>query len=99
MSAAEPPAGTEGDIHIAGVLVHVHPNHLADTLPRIDACAEAEVRQATEDGRAVVLLEAASAARIVDCLDRIRALRGVLNVALVYQHAEAAASMQQEMPT
>jgi nitrate reductase NapD len=30
-------------------------------------------------------------------IDAIRAMSGVLNVSLVYQHAEPASSMQQEM--
>lgn len=101
MKRAAPPAPADGtgDVHIAGVLVHVHPDHLADVAPRIAALPDTEVRQSTPDGRVIALLEAASARRIVDRLDQIRCLRGVLNVALVYQHAEPAASMHQEMPT
>jgi nitrate reductase NapD len=45
----------------------------------------------------VVVIEAASARQVLDAIDSIRALPGVLNVSLVYQHAEPASSMRQEL--
>ena len=45
----------------------------------------------------VVTLEADSTPRTLDYMDAIRALPGVLNVALVYQHAEPVAAMDEEI--
>lgn len=100
MSGASPTTRPpQGDVHIAGALVHAHPSHLPQVLLHLRDLPHVEVRQQSADGRFVIVLEAASARAIVDTLDHIRSLHGVLNVALVYQHAEPAESMQQEMPT
>ncbi|MFZ5551284.1 MAG: chaperone NapD [Pseudomonadota bacterium] len=98
MSAAPPmsPPG-EPELHIAGVLVHLQPAAL-DALQRtVGTIDGAEVYQHTPDGRAVLVLEAPSAAALLDTLDTIRALPGVLNVSLAYQHAEPLSAMQEEM--
>ena len=99
MTAAPIPQGARGDVHIAGALVHAHPSHLPQVQQHLSELSQLEVRQQSPDGRLVVVLEGPSARAIVDTLDHIRSLPGVLNVVLVYQHAEPAESMQQEMPT
>lgn len=91
-----PPAG-EAELHIAGVLVHLQSTAI-DTLQRaVGTIDGAEVYQHTPEGRAVLVLEAPSAAALLDTLDTIRALPGVLNVSLAYQHAEPLSAMQEEM--
>ncbi|HEX6362675.1 MAG TPA: chaperone NapD [Albitalea sp.] len=86
-----------GDVHIAGVLVHCRALLLMPVHRAIDALAGAQVFQAHADGKLVVVLEADSGRAVLDAVDAIRALDGVLDVALVYQHAEPAAAMQQEI--
>lgn len=88
-----------GDIHIAGVLVHCRPLNLMQVRRAIDAFDAAEVFQSSAEGKLVVVIEAASTRQVLDVVDATRALPGVLNVSLVYQHAEPAASMQQELDT
>lgn len=98
MSAAQPapPAG-EAELHIAGVLVHLQPAAL-DALQRaVSAIDGAEVYQHSPEGRAVLVLEAPSAGALLDTLDTIRGLPGVLNVSLAYQHAEPLSAMEEEM--
>jgi len=86
-----------GEIHIAGVLVQVRPLMLGALHGRIDALGGAEVFQTHADGRMVVVVEGGCTAAVLDTVDAIRALAGVLNVALVYQHAEPLSAMQQEI--
>ena len=63
----------------------------------VDAIAAAEVFQSSAAGKLVLVIEAPAARDVLAVIDGIRALPGVLNVALVYQHAEPAAAMQQPM--
>jgi nitrate reductase NapD len=58
---------------------------------------KAEVTHQAGDGRLVAVLEAASASGVMQQLDRIRSLKGVLNVALVYQHAEPEEELGKEI--
>jgi nitrate reductase NapD len=87
-----------GDVHIAGVLVHSRPLYLMQVHHAIDALDAAEVFQSSAEGKIVVVIEAPSGRQVLDVLDIIRSFAGVLNVSLVYQHAEPMSSMQQELP-
>jgi periplasmic nitrate reductase NapD len=92
----------EPELHIAGVLVHVRPLAQDSACRAIAALPEAEVAQAGDNGRVVVVVEAPSGHAVMQVIDRIRAVPGVVDVALVYQHAEPAAAMnepiQEETP-
>jgi nitrate reductase NapD len=96
-NAAEAAAADLGDIHIAGALVHSRPLNLMQVIRAIDRLAGAQVYQSSAEGKIVVVIEAPSGRHVLDVIDAIRILPGVLNVSLVYQHAEPAASMQQEL--
>jgi nitrate reductase NapD len=63
----------------------------------VNAIEAAEVFQSSAEGKLVLVIEAPAARDVLATIDGIRALPGVLNVALVYQHAEPAAAMQQPM--
>lgn len=91
---AAPPLG---EVHIAGVLVHIRPPYLPDVRVAVSLLPHAEVTHATDDGRLVAVLEAESARGVMQQVDAIRALRGVVNVALVYQHAEPEEDMSKEI--
>jgi periplasmic nitrate reductase NapD len=90
-------APSEAETHIAGVLIHARPEYIADIALAVSMLPKACVTHQTEDGRAVAVLEAGSAREVAQQLDGIRSLRGVLNVAPVYQHAEAEDEMNKEM--
>jgi len=90
-------AADDGDIHIAGALVHSRPLNLMQIIRAIDAIDGAQVYQSSAEGKVVVVVEAATGKQVLDVLDVVRALPGVLNVSLVYQHAEPASSMKQEL--
>lgn len=87
----------EHEIHIAGIVVYSRPSHLDATSTQIGALPGAEVHGASADGKLIATLEADSTRRILDCMDAIRALPGVIDVVLVYQHAEPAAALEQEI--
>ncbi|MCE3264548.1 MAG: hypothetical protein K0R43_3627 [Pseudoduganella sp.] len=83
--------------HIAGIIVHTSPASTAQVRAQLAVLPRTLVHAAESDGRMIVTLEAESAPRILDAMDAIRALPGVHNVALVYQHAEPATAMDEEL--
>lgn len=87
----------EQEIHIAGIVVYAQPAQLESVHSCIEAVPNADVCASDESGKLVVTLETDSTKRTLDIMDAIRALPGVLDVALVYQHAEPASALDQEV--
>jgi nitrate reductase NapD len=85
------------EVHISGMIVHADPARLADIRARIAQVPKARVHADPGDGRLVITLETGSTKRTLDYMDALRALPGVINVALVYQHAEPATDMDEEL--
>ena len=85
------------EVHIAGVIVHAAAAEVAAVKRHLALLPKTQVHAAGADGRLVVTIETDSTQRTLDCLDAVRALPGVFNVALVYQHAEDAAAMDEEV--
>ena len=83
------------DIHIASCVAYARPENAGAVERAIAASGLAEVPMRDERGRLVVLIEAASSARVVEMMEAIRALDGVLAVHLAYQHAEPESEMQE----
>ena len=86
------------EIHIAGIIVAATRVHAPKVRANLALLPKTIIHAAAEDGRMVVTLETTSTQATLDCMDAIRALPGVLNVALVYQHAEPAAAMEEMIP-
>jgi periplasmic nitrate reductase NapD len=87
----------EQEIHIAGVVVYAQPAHLDSIRSCIDVVPGAEVCASDASGKLVVTLETETTRRAVDIMDAMRALPGVLDVVLVYQHAEPLSALDQEV--
>jgi len=87
----------EQETHIAGIVVYTLPAQLDAMKKRIACLPAAEIHGASDDGKLIVTLEADSGRRILDFMDAIRALPGVADVALVYQHAEPMAALEEEI--
>ena len=85
------------EIHIAGAIVHVPPRRLLHARAAIAQMTGVEIRATDDRGKLVVVIEAESAPTVLDRLDAIRQVDGVLSVLLVYQHAESAQSMDEEV--
>jgi nitrate reductase NapD len=83
------------EIHIAGVIVSVSRAEADNVRAQLAHVPKAVVHAAAEDGRLVVTLETGSTKATLDYMDAIRALPGVYNVALVYQHAEPVHAMDE----
>jgi len=77
--------------------VHVAPKRLAQAIAAIQQVADVEIRATDPRGKLVVVVEADSGAAILARLDAIQRIDGVLSALLVYQHAESAQSMNEEV--
>lgn len=89
----------EQEVHIAGIVVYAMPGHLDATKTNVASIPSAEIHAVSADGKIVVTLEAETTSRILDTMDAIRTLPGVVDVALVYQHAEPLTALEQEIPS
>lgn len=85
------------ELHIAGVVVHTHPEKVQRVTAAIAAVRGAEVHVTSNDGKLVVTLEASSAREIAAGIDGIQQLDAVLSASLVYQHNETLEAMMEEI--
>lgn len=82
------------EIHVAGLLAHVAPTHLAAVTDWL--ASEPEVELHGEHGsKLVIVIERTSAQAVMSFVDTLRERPGVYNVALVYQHTENAEDMEE----
>lgn len=86
------------ELHITSALAFVRPGTTTRLAAEIRKLELAEVPRIDPRGRLVLLLERDSTGAILDSLDAIRALPGVLAVHLVYQHAEEASALEEQAP-
>lgn len=87
------------EVHIAGIVIHVQPHAMPSVAARLPLIRLAELHAASNDGRMIVTLEGDSARALLDIMDALRALPEVLNVTLVYQHAESRAALDEVIET
>lgn len=81
------------ELHISSLLVQ----HRHDALPRLQALTDrhAELEIALhEDCRCVVLCETDDQRALMDHIDAMQNLSGVLSVSLIYHHAEPRAELE-----
>jgi len=76
------------ELHIASLVVHARPQTAAWIAATIGVWDGCEVSGSSPDGKLVVVMETAGGRRIMDQVEQINALSGVLNSALVFHHCE-----------
>ena len=77
------------ELHVASLVVHVMPQSLDFVGRELLMIGSTQVHGSHPDGKLVVTLDGPSAEAILDQVSQIRLVEGVLNVSLVYQHAES----------
>ena len=83
------------EVHIASCVAYTRPESTQAIARAIRGTRLAEVPRHDERGRMVVLIEGRGTGDILDAIDAIRALDGVLAVHLAYQHIESEEDMEQ----
>jgi periplasmic nitrate reductase NapD len=86
------------ELHIASCVGYARPEALESIVRAIHATGLAEVPRQDEKGRMVILIERPTSGEVMDAIDAIRALDGVLAVHLAYQHAEPESTLQEPQP-
>lgn len=86
------------DLIIASCIARVKPQHLSVVHKAIDLMPRCDVFNSDGVSKLVVVVEGASTPNVLDTIDLIRKIDHVLNVNLVYQHAEDETIMQEVMP-
>ncbi|MDX5373946.1 MAG: chaperone NapD [Pseudomonadaceae bacterium] len=71
-------------LHIASLLVHARPELLAAVKANLRLLPGLELHQESPQGKLVVVLEAEHEQQILQRLEQIGGLPGVLNAALIY---------------
>ncbi len=85
----------EAEIHIASCVAFVRPEAADGIVRTIHGTRLAEVPRRDAQGRLVILVERSTSAEVLDVIDAIRALDGVLAVHLAYQHAEPESDLEE----
>ncbi len=85
------------ELHIASLVVQCAPKRLAAVVQEVSTLPGALVHATSAEGKAVITLEAASGDAITATVLQVQRLDGVLSAALVYQCADSAAHMNEEM--
>ena len=83
------------EIHIASCVAFARPQAVEGVMRAIAATGLAEVARHDDRGRMVILIERPSSGQVLDVIDAVRALDGVLAVHLAYRHAEPESDLQE----
>jgi nitrate reductase NapD len=83
------------EVHITSAVAFVRPGTATGIAAQITRAKLAEVARIDPRGRLVLLLERDSTRAVLDSIDAVQALPGVLAVHLVYQHAEDASALEE----
>ena len=76
------------EIHISSLVVHSRPSQATAVAARLREMTGVEVRGGVEAGKLVVTLETANESEVVERLNAIQVLDGVLAATLVFHHFE-----------
>lgn len=71
-------------LHVASFLIHVRPDNLRDVADWLADRADCEVSAEDPSGKLVVVVESQREARVLELIDSVQSLAGVLGAALVY---------------
>jgi nitrate reductase NapAB chaperone NapD len=86
------------DLYIASCIARVQEHHLQQTHKVIDDIPRCQVFNSDGESKLVVVVEGSSMPNLLDTIALISKVAHVLNVNLVYQHAEDETIMQEAMP-
>lgn len=85
------------ELHISSLIVHGKIAHKAQITTAINQLPGAEIHAVSEQGKFIVTLETASDSKILDCINHINRIDGVLSTVLVYHHCEGLDTLEEEI--
>lgn len=84
------------ELHISSVIVHARPERAAAIAAGIERLRGTEIHQRVAAGKLIVTLETATTDEIMDRLNAINDLPGVISTALVYHQWEPVSEAESE---
>ncbi|MDH5407880.1 MAG: chaperone NapD [Gammaproteobacteria bacterium] len=76
-------------INICGVLIHAMPDKVTEVKQTLLEYEGLEIHTVTEDGRMVITLDYPDRGQMMDTINQLNSVAGVLSAAMVYQHNES----------
>lgn len=76
------------ELHVSSLIVHVNIKKVDSIHTKINLLSGAEVITISPEGKAIVVLEAPNQKVIMDVIDSINEIDGVINTGLVYHEFE-----------
>lgn len=83
------------DLHIASCVARVRPESLGTVIAPIEALINGPISARDPIGKLIIVIEGSSTGALLEQMDRIRSVPGVLNIEMVYQHAEEESIMKE----
>ncbi|WP_262029252.1 chaperone NapD [Microvirga sp. Mcv34] len=77
-----------GECHISSLVVHSRPDQVSAIIERIRAIEGVEIHGGQETGKLIVTLETETEDQVVERINAIQLLEGVLAATLVFHHFE-----------
>lgn len=79
-----PEIALHSPIHIASLIVHVRPEHMPDISLWLEQQSGVEIHSRSSQGKLAVVLECHHEQAVLDLIDTLTDMPGVLNSALIY---------------
>lgn len=83
------------DLHIASCVARIRPEAMDAAISKIEAVIGCPISARGSNGKVIVLIEDNSTSALLDQMEKIRVIAGVLNIEMVYQHAEEKSIMEE----
>ena len=83
------------EVHITSCVGYARPEALEAVVRAIRDTGIAEVPRHDANGRFILLIERPGTGQVLDVIDAVRALEGVLAVHMAYQHVEDEAELEE----
>ncbi len=82
------------EYHVTSLVVHATPKAVSEVEALIRALIGAEIHAVTEAGKFVITLEGETQKSILDNVEAINAMEGVLNSSLIYHQVDESEASQ-----
>jgi len=79
---------THQEFHVTSLVVHAIPAQLCDVRAAIEQLPDTEIHADNDQGKLVVVLETDNEYLILERIDQINAVRGVITTSMVYHQVE-----------
>lgn len=78
------------ELHVASLLVYLHPDRAAAAMAEIEQLRGTELHGYSPDGKVIVVIESQDEHRITEHLNGISVMPGVLSASLIYHEVDEA---------